>query len=220
LPVILSLFIFSVTDLSAFSNSAVLVFSFLLFGALYFPLRLSEGDVLYSEICGNKPVLGGFYDNYRDKTKRARAMEVSGVLFVKKAIVGVPIIIAALLISYFTIRTIRIFDDRYITVFVIVSAAVTAVSLLLLYIVYSAKFIAVKYIYAVFGNLSVKEIFELSDRITAGRKNYIMGVFFRVIPIYLLTLLIFPAIFTIPYIDTVKAIIVNELVENYVKSVS
>jgi hypothetical protein len=220
LPVVISLIIFEVTNLSPFSQGAVVIFNFLLFGTLYLPFYLAEGDVLYSEIRGEKPKLVSLYDNYRDINKRTRAFDISGVLFMKRAAVGLPILVSAILITYFTIRTIRIFEDRFITILVIISAAVTAISLLLIYLVYSAKFIAVKYIYAAYENLSINEIFELSDKITTGKKNYIMGLFFRVIPFYILSLLIFPAIFTIPYIDTVKAIVVYELIENYDKQVS
>jgi hypothetical protein len=220
LPIMLSLLVFSETDLSEVSKIAVMVFTLLLFGALYLPFYLAEANILYSDVCGKKTKLISFSDNYRDAAKRTRAFEVSSLLFIKRAAVGMPAVACALLISYFTVRTIRIFENRYVTAFVIASAAVTAISLLLLYLVYSAKFLAVKYIYAAYGHLSVKEIFELSDKITAGKKNYIMGIFFRVIPFYILTLLIFPAIFTIPYIATVKAVIVHELIENYDDSVS
>jgi hypothetical protein len=185
----------------------------LLFFILSQPFRICECNILYKEIGGNGQLISNIFNTYSDKSQLNRSLEITAEMFLRKAAVGVPIIIADGIIIYFTIRAVEVINGGVLAVIIIISAAVTTASLFLLYLIHSSRYIAVKYISTVYPKMTVKEIITFSDKITKGNKNQIMSVIIRVIPFYILTLLIFPAILTIPYIDTIKALLVKELAE-------
>jgi hypothetical protein len=191
----------------------------LLFYLLYQPLRICECNILYREIAQNSVSVSNLFSAYTDKHLRNRYYEITAEIFWRKAVVFFPIALTGGIIIYFTIQTLDVFDSVFLSVIIVLSAALTAVSLILLYIVYSIKYIAVYYISTVFSEMNVKDVIVFSDRITKGNKNFIIKVILRVTPFYIITLLIFPAMFSIPYIDTVKALLVKELIENYEKPV-
>jgi hypothetical protein len=191
----------------------------LLFYILSQPFRICECNILYNEIGGKGPLISNVFNAYSDKSQLNRSLEITAELFFRKAVVGVPILITDGIIIYFTIRAVGIINGGILSVLIILSAALTTASLFLLYLIHSSRYIAVKYISTVYSKKTIKEIIALSDKITKGNKNRIMSVVIKVIPFYFLTLLIFPAMLTIPYIDTIKALLVKELAEIYEKDV-
>jgi hypothetical protein len=197
--------------------SGVFAFAFvlILFYILYQPLIICEGDILYSDISGKSKPISNIFNCYIKNEARKRTYEIATEVFLRKFAAGVPVLLTIAIIVYFTAQTVGILGEGPLTVFIIVSTVLTILSILFLYFVHTMRYIAVKYLDTLYKNMNGSQIVTFSVNLTKGKKNYIMSVYLRVIPFYILSLLIFPAMFTFPYIDTVKALIVKELIENY-----
>jgi hypothetical protein len=204
---------------SGISGILIFILVCIIFYVIYQPLIISEGKILYREICGKSVAVSNIFSCYTKKDARNRSYEIAAGVFLRKITVAIPVLITEAVVVYFTVQTVGILGSGILSALIIFSAALTTVSLLILYSLHTVRFFAVNYINAIKEGLTVKQMIAISDKITRDKKNYILSVLIRVIPLYILTLLIFPAILTIPYIDTVRALTVKELIENYGESV-
>jgi hypothetical protein len=197
------------------SGSVAFLLILILFYVLYQPLIICEGDILYSDISGNSKPISNVFNCYTKNKARKRSYEIATEVFLRKIAAGTPVLITIAIILYFTAQTIGILGQGLLAAAIIISAVITISAVLFLYFIHTMRYIAVKYIDTLYKDMSGAQIVALSVNVTKGKKNYIMSVYLRVIPLYILSLLIFPAMLTFPYIDTVKALIVKELIENY-----
>jgi hypothetical protein len=220
LAVTIAVLINAATGMDAVSGGFVFAFVCIMFYMLFQPLVISEGNILYSDIRGESIAISNIFNCYIEKKARKRSYEITTELFLRKIAAGVPVLITEAIIIYFTMQTIGILGQGLLRIFIIISTAITVAAILFLYFLHSLRYIAVKYIGMLYKDLTPAQVIAFSVKLTRAKKNYIMSVFLRVIPFYILSLLIFPAMFTFPYIDTVKALIVKELTENYDEEVN
>jgi uncharacterized membrane protein len=131
-------------------------------------------------------------------------------LIARKAIVFVPIFLVCAVETVTALRVLAI-SHGFLPIAAAGGCVLSLAGLFMLYKFYSLRFFAVRFIFTEEPSLSANEMIRRSLAMTKGRGNLLAAIYLRLVPLYVLSILIIPLIFTPPIIGGCYAYAYREL---------
>ncbi|MDR0974087.1 MAG: hypothetical protein LBL80_00095 [Ruminococcus sp.] len=157
------------------------------------------GGVWYSENAAEVNIVpaAALFGCYNEFDRVAKALKLESLIFIRRFPVLLPIAVVSGVNIYLTVNIIR-FTSGLMPLFAAVGCLFSVFGLFILYKVYALRFFPARHIFAENPDLPAKEIISRSLALTKGKSNLLASMYLRLLPLYLLSLLILPALFVMP----------------------
>lgn len=134
------------------------------------------------------------------------------------AVMGIVAALPVLFCAYLIYRLLKDFmgggdSDHTLTVIMAFFAAVLLICLSLLYLLFILKFALVDYIYVLNPDLKILDIIRASNRVMKDRRRPLVELVVSFTGWILLCVLIFPALFVVPYFAMSFTVCINRIIE-------
>jgi hypothetical protein len=151
---------------------------------------------------------------YSDPGRIFKAIRVELALIARKAIVFVPVFLVCVVETLTAMRVMSI-SHGFLPIAAAGGCVLSLAGLFMLYKFYALRFFAVRFIFTEEPSLSASEMIRRSLAMTKGKGNLLAAIFLRLIPYYIVSLLILPLICTPPIIGGCYAYAYRELKKEY-----
>jgi hypothetical protein len=172
---------------------------------IYGGIWYSENAVKYSLVPAHT-----LFGCYNDPTKIARVLRLEGYLFLRKLPVLLPLTAASAANIMLTFSVVGV-TDGIMPLFAVAGCVLSVFGMFMLYKVYALRFFPARHIFVENPDIKPTYIVNRALYLTKGRVNLIAGVFMKLLPLYLLSLFILPALAVMPVASSVYSYLYEEI---------
>jgi hypothetical protein len=147
---------------------------------------------------------------YNDPEKIKKALLLEGYLTLRKLPVLLPLTAASVVDIMLTLSVVRI-TDGLMPFFAAFGCLLSVFGMFMLYKVYALRFFPVRHIFVENPDIKPTYIVNRALFLTKGKVNLIAGVYVTLLPLYLLSLAILPALVVMPVASSVYSYLYNEI---------
>ena len=187
----------------------------LIIALISIPFKYGISWYLLQQVRGNAVPLSCIFSCYTSQKRLIQTIALEIGTLLRKSVVGIPLVGFGIVEIRVAAAALRNIESKLIftviaAVLVLLLACMTA-----LYLVFAMRFFLVPYIFASDSDKKISEIISESEKIMYGKELYLAELYFSFSGMSLFCLLIFPAIFFIPFIRMTTAAAAAEIIDNY-----
>ncbi|MDR0987505.1 MAG: DUF975 family protein [Ruminococcus sp.] len=173
-----------------------------IYGAVWYSLNATEVKIVPS---------AAIFGCYNNPERVIKALKLEAYLTLRKLPVFLPIVVIVLTDVFLTVNIIA-FTTGLMPIFAAGGCALSVFGLFMLYKVFALRFFPARHIFAENPDLPAKEIIAGSLALTKGKSNLLAGVYLRLLPWYIFSLLLLPALFVMPIATGVYSYLYKSLI--------
>lgn len=200
-----------------FAGAAVILFLCCRFLSFLFRTPLVQGYVswFYRRALGETPDVYGAFFYYHPFRRWVKTIVIDLWLGVKKAFWHLVFLSPAIAIFSFAGIIAPYIDAGWHPFLLTAVPVVLGTFGALIARIVCYRYFAVRYIYADDPSVSVRVLFRSSVRVIKGSKRALFMLDLSLIPAYLISLAVLPCIWTVPYINMIRAFFARKTIERY-----
>lgn len=147
---------------------------------------------------------------YNDPAKIGKAIKLEAYLLLRKLPVLIPVTAASVLNIMLTLSIIGV-TDGIMPLFALMGCVLSVSGMLMLYKVFALRFFPARHIFVENPDIKPSYIVNRSLFLTKGKVNQIAAVYVKLIPLYILSLAILPALVVMPVAGGVYSYLYNDI---------
>jgi hypothetical protein len=172
---------------------------------IYGTIWYSENAVKYVRVPAHT-----LFGCYNDPEKIKKALLLEGYLSLRKLPVLLPLTAASVANIMLTLSVVRI-TDGLMPFFAVGGCVLSVFGMFMLYKVYALRFFPVRHIFVENPDIKPTYIVNRALFLTKGKVNLIAGVYVKLLPLYVLSLALLPALAVMPIASGVYSYLYNEI---------
>ncbi|MDR0904372.1 MAG: hypothetical protein LBM59_07045 [Ruminococcus sp.] len=159
-----------------------------IYGGIWYSTSAAEVKIVPSN------VLFGCYNDF-DRIRKVLKLEFA--LTARKLPVFIPIAVISVMNIFLTVNIID-FTAGLMPVFAAAGCTLSVFGLFMLYKVYALRFFPARHIFVENPDIPANEIIARARAMTKGKSNLLAALYLRLLPMYMFSLLVLPALFVMP----------------------
>jgi hypothetical protein len=172
---------------------------------IYGTIWYSQNAVKYARVPAHT-----LFGCYNDPEKIKKALLLEGYLTLRKLPVLLPLTAASVIDILLTLSVVGI-TDGLMPLFAVGGCLLSVFGMFMLYKVFALRFFPVRHIFVENPDIKPSYIVNRALYLTKGKVNFIAGVYVKLLPLYLLSIAILPALAVMPVASGVYSYLYNEI---------